>query len=422
MIEFIEKGNVNIEKMYIHPVWADVHSHYINNNLSLIYIYDIQSGRELVVNIANIEHHFTSINHLTFDSKEVYVFGKKSFLNLVQLPYKYDASLVKYLQVNENLKQNQTPCHSFFYRKFRNVKNVNNLIPIGKHIESIRKTRDEFLQHYDSENGITEDAKNFDNSYINSLHNIEKNGLYTTNGLEYSQYNPYTITSRPSNAFGGVNYAALNKEDGSRDRFVSRFDGGKLVQFDYDAYHPRIIGKMVGEPIPTNISGHQALADMYGVSYDESKGITFRQLYGGVQDEYLHIPLFKKTSHWIDLLWMEFNRNGFVKTSMGRKLKKENFRDMNCNKLFNYMLQATETELNMGIISKINGFLEDKKTKLMLYTYDSYLLDVHPNEFNLLYDLKILIEGNGFRTKVEIGDNYSDMKSIEIENKKSNII
>ena len=89
MIEFIEKGNISIEKMYIHPVWADVHSHYINNNLSLIYIYDIQSGRELVVNIANIEHHFTSINHLTFDSKEVYVFGKKSFLNLVQLPYMY---------------------------------------------------------------------------------------------------------------------------------------------------------------------------------------------------------------------------------------------------------------------------------------------------------------------------------------------
>ena len=41
-----------------------------------------------------------------------------------------------------------------------------------------------------------------------------------------------------SNNFGGVNYFALNKDDGSRDRFISRFEGGKLVQFDYDAYHP----------------------------------------------------------------------------------------------------------------------------------------------------------------------------------------
>ena len=48
-----------------------------------------------------------------------------------------------------------------------------------------------------------------------------------------TQYHPFT-TTYPSNNFGGVNYAALNKDDGSRDRFVSRFEGGKLVQFDYD--------------------------------------------------------------------------------------------------------------------------------------------------------------------------------------------
>ena len=334
----------------------------------------------------------------------------------------YDADLIKYLQVNEQLKWNQTPCHSFFYRKFHNVRGVNNLIPIGKHIESIRKTKDEFLQYYDDGNGLTAGVKKFDNFYIKSLHDIEKNGLYTSNGIEHSQYNIYTTTSRPSNTFNGVNYAALNKDDGSRSRFISRFDGGKLIQFDYDAYHPRIIGKMVGEPISNDVSGHQALADMYRVSYNESKAITFRQLYGGVQDEYLHIPLFKKTSHLIDLLWDDFNRDGYVKTPMGRKLKKGNFKNINANKLFNYMLQATETELNVRTISKINGFLKDKKSKLVLYTYDSYLLDVHPKEFSLLNQIKILIEGNGFKSKVEIGDNYSEMKPIAIENKQENII
>ena len=422
MIEFIENGNIDMEVVYIHPIWADIHSHYINNKLSLIYIYDIQSGRELVVNIGNTDHHTTHINHLTFDFKEAFVFGKKSFLNLIQLPYMYDADLIKYLQVNEQLKRNQTSCHSFFYRKFHNVRGVNNLIPIGKHIESIRKTKDEFLQYYDDGNGLTAGVRKFDNFYIKSLHDIEKNGIYTANGIEHSQYNIYTTTSRPSNTFNGVNYAALNKEDGSRSRFISRFDGGTLIQFDYDAYHPRIIGEMVGEPISNDVSGHQVLADMYGVSYSESKAITFRQLYGGVQDEYLHIPLFQKTSHLIDLNWMEFNRNGYVKTPMGRKLKKGNFKNMNANKLFNYMLQATETELNVRIISKLNGFLKDKKSKLVLYTYDSYLLDIHPQEFSLLNQLKILIEGNGFKSKVEIGDNYSEMKPIEIENKQENII
>jgi hypothetical protein len=155
---------------------------------------------------------------------------------------------------------------------------------------------------------------------------------------------------------------------------------------------------------------------MYGVSYEESKGITFRQLYGGVQSEYLHIPLFKKVSHKIDKLWMEFNRNGYIQTPMGRKLSKSNLRDMNANKLFNYLLQATETELNMMILSKVVDFLEDKQSKMVLYTYDSYLLDIHPDELSVLNDLKILIDGNGFPTKIEIGDRYSEMKSVNIEN------
>ena len=415
MIEFVSSGNITMSKMYIHPIWADIHLHPIENKLSLLYIYDIEEERELVVNIGNVEYHTSELSNITIQSDEIYVFGKKSLLNLVQLPNTLDASLIKYLQVNESLSENQTPAHSFFHRKFHNLKWVNNLIPITKHIESIRYTRDEFLQYYDLGGGISEGVKKFDNFYIESLHKVEKSGIWAESGMEWTQYHPFTLTSRPSNNFGGINYAALNKDDGSRDRFVSRFEGGKLVQFDYDAYHPRIIGKMVGEPIPMDISGHQALADMYGVSYSESKGITFRQLYGGVQPEYLHIPLFKKVSHKIDKMWMEFSRNGFIQTPMGRKLSKSNLRDMNSNKLFNYLLQATETELNMLILSKVVKYLEDKESKMVLYTYDSYLLDIHPDEISVINDLKILIEGNGFPTKVEIGMCYSDMNPIEIK-------
>jgi len=112
---------------------------------------------------------------------------------------------------------------------------------------------------------------------------------------------------------------------------------------------------------------------------------------------------------------MEFNRRGYIETPLGRKLSKENLNDMNANKLFNYMLQATETELNMKILSKVMEFLEDKRSKMVLYTYDSYLLDMHSDEFDSLQNLKILIEGNGFPTKIELGDSYSKMNSIDIE-------
>lgn len=414
MIEFVSSGNLSIGTAYIHPIWADVHLHPIQNKLSLLYIYDIENEREFVINIGNIDNKTTTLDEVTFDFKQSVVFDKKSFLNIMDLPNSYDADTFSYLSTNQQLQRNDTPTHSHFYRKFYNLKWVNNLIPISKHIESIRDTRDEFLQYYDVGGGITDGVKKFNNFYITPLHNIEKSGIWTEGGMEWTQYHPYTLTSRPSNNFGGINYAALNKDDGSRDRFVSRFNGGKLVQFDYDGYHPRIISRMVGEPIPTNVSAHQTLADMYGVSYDESKGITFRQLYGGVQPQYLHIPLFKKVSHQIDLLWMEFSRKGSIQTPMGRTLSKNNLLDMNSNKLFNYLLQATETELNMVILSKLVGFLKDKKSKIVLYTYDSYLFDIHPDEIDVLKDLKILIEGNSFPTKVEWGDRYSNLSHIDI--------
>ena len=413
MIEFLSEGNISIDKVYVHPIWESISVHPHNDGLSLLYIYDIEGDREIVINLNNIDNHTTTLEKFNFDFNECYVYDNKALLNHLSLDNSVDASWIKYLQSNSQLKSTPTPTHTFYERRFSSSLPLNNLIPISKHIEIIRDVRNEFLSHYDL--GWDSDCvKKFENFYTKSLHLVEQNGIKTTNGMEWTQYHPFTTTSRPSNNFGGVNYAALNKDDGSRDRFVSRFEGGKLVQFDYDAYHPRIIGKMVDEPIPMDVSGHQTLADMYGVPYNESKAITFRQLYGGVQSEYLHIPLFSKVSHKIDKMWMEFNRRGYVTTPLGRKLSKSNLKDMNANKLFNYMLQATETELNMKILSKVMDFLKDKKSKMVLYTYDSYLLDIHSDDFNSLQNLKILIEGNGFPTKIEIGDRYSEMESIDI--------
>ena len=415
MVKFLSSGNITMDKVYIHPIWESVSVHPCIDSLSMVYIYDITNDTEVVINLKNIDTHTTTLDKFTFKFNESYIYDNKSFLNILQISNSFDASLVKYLQSNSPLQSNLTPTHLFYHRRFNSLKGVNNLIPISKHIESIRDVKDEFLQYYDLGGENFDCVKKFENFYIKPLNLVERNGIHTTNGLEWTQYHPYTLTSRPSNNFGGVNYAALNKEDGSRDRFVSRFDEGKLVQFDYDAYHPRIIGKMVGEPIPMDVSGHQTLADMYGVSYGDSKGITFRQLYGGVQEEYLHIPLFSKVSHKIDKMWMEFNRRGYIETPLGRKFSKENLKDINANKLFNYVLQATETELNMKILNRVMEFLEEKQSKMVLYTYDSYLLDVHPSENELLKNLKILIEGNGFPTKVERGDRYSEMKSIDLE-------
>jgi hypothetical protein len=78
---------------------------------------------------------------------------------------------------------------------------------------------------------------------------------------------------------------------------------------DYDAYHPRIIGKLIGYELPKT-SVHQWLADQYGVPYEESKGITFQLLYGGIPEEFDEIPYYKSVREFIEKLWSKSTESG----------------------------------------------------------------------------------------------------------------
>jgi len=134
--------------------------------------------------------------------------------------------------------------------------------------------------------GVRVDGKKFIDRYPQATKHLKDNILYT-------EYNPYTITSRPSNRFGGINFSALNKKDGTREVFIPK-ENHIFLQMDFDAYHPRIIGKLTNYDLPKT-SVHQWLAEQYGCSYEESKGITFQLLYGGIPDEFDEIPYYFST-------------------------------------------------------------------------------------------------------------------------------
>ena len=72
--------------------------------------------------------------------------------------------------------------------------------------------------------GVRVDGKKFIDRYPNATKHLKGNTLYT-------EYNPYTVTSRPSNRFGGINFSALNKKDGTREVFVPK-EGHIFLQMD----------------------------------------------------------------------------------------------------------------------------------------------------------------------------------------------
>lgn len=231
----------------------------------------------------------------------------------------------------------------------------------------------------------------------------------------YTQYNPYTTTGRPSNRHLNVNYSALNKSDGTRSMIISRFDGGTLLQFDYESYHIRLIAKLISYEFPKGVTAHQHLADLYGCDYETSKGITFRYLYGGLDNNAREIPFFAEVEKYISGLYQKFVISGRLTTPLfGREIPHTKIEGASEQKVFNYLLQALETEVNYMKIPNVLDYLSDKKSKMVLYTYDAFLIDTHPSERDsVLNHLPTVMERGGFPVKIEEGTNYNDLSVIQ---------
>jgi hypothetical protein len=81
--------------------------------------------------------------------------------------------------------------------------------------------------------------------------------------------------------------------------------------------------------------------------------------------------------------------------------------DMNENKLLNYYVQNLETKRNADKILKINALLEGKLTKLVLITYDAFLLDYSVSDGKqLLIDVKKILEEDNMKVKHKFAKNY----------------
>lgn len=147
----------------------------------------------------------------------------------------------------------------------------------------------------------------------------------------------------------------------------------------------------------------------------EIKSITMRQLYGGLEEKYEHINYFKSLKQFINLNWTKFNNDGFINTPFfGRVITNQHLKDANPNKLFNYILQATETEITMTAIREVNKFLKGRKTKAVMYTYDSVLFDFYKDEGmdTMSMIMKLMTMCNRFPVKVYAGESYDSIKQL----------
>jgi len=88
---------------------------------------------------------------------------------------------------------------------------------------------------------------------------------------------------------------------------------------------------------------------------------------------------------------------------------------MTANKLFNYYLQATETEVSVQKLQRVQNILKERETVMILYTYDSVLFDVPVTEAKeLLPNIKEVLEQGNFPVKCKVGNIYDKIKTISL--------
>lgn len=313
---------------------------------------------------------------------------------------------------------------------FNTVKDCNRVVPIMAFNKALRRYHEAILEKLP-----TTDIGNtytFLQNAVTTLRAIERAGLQVevdvfgehfgntravVDGKVYSQYYPYTSTSRPSNRFGGINFAALNKHDGSRAAFISRFEGGKLLQFDFESYHLRLLAQQANIQLPTDVPVHQYLAQQYfgktditQEEYDTAKQTTFAILYG--QNVDIDIPFFETMKVFAKNLYAEYLTNGYVLApKSGRHITLVDGAEQ--NKVFNYYVQALEFEATIEKLRAIVEYLAFRNSKLILYTYDAILLDVHPDEYDdILSKVPDFLDATTYPVRTYVGSDYHNLTQI----------
>ena len=390
------------------------------SSISLIYIRPFNSHKGFMMCL-NTDESFNldqgKVLNALSKFEKLYVVDKKDAL--YYLPFE---SILYDIKLQFEVDTPNLPIFRHYYNTHPHLKDVNKLIPISLHYEYCETlfnsiafdqldTSAKWYKFYNTyaipsfylieQHGITTDVED-----INNYFKPDNVNLNIKDNIIYTKYNLYNLTSRPSNSFNNINFVALNKTNGCRTSFKAKNDA--LIEMDYDSYHIRILGKLIGYKFSDD-NIHEYLGCKYfntdkltPEQYKESKGITFKILYTEKRiEEYLHIEFFQLVKEYKELKWNEYQKNGFLISEVsGKRIIGINKK----TKLLPYILQNYETETNVVKLYKILRLLNGKQTNLIFYNYDAIVLDVcKADGKEMVLDIQKIMEQGGYPIHTKIG-------------------
>lgn len=436
--QFEKFSEYNFDESFVEFITKDDRVHYSLSPVSVVFIKPNRSKRGFVLPIDHSECFSLSLDKvidlIKIKVKSLVVFDPKKTLYFIDVHIRVKSiKMEKYLEENVVIDDSSynTPAHNHYYESLSYRNDINYLIPISKHAEKwnnlvrdnklVTKQNKGYHKFYNSFlpkvfSKIETCGISVDQEVLDSHFTLKQTFISTENGLIYSNYNIYTATGRPSNAFNGINFAALNKGDGSRG-IIKPSLSNMLVEMDYKAYHPRILSKIIGYDLDQVDDVYEYLACQYYQKdtfeeheLDNIKEVVFKCIYtDGFKD--ITVPFFKKVQRYKNQLWDEYTEKGYVKTHIS---KRPIYNIKNKTQLLPYLLQSFETERNVFILDEINRYIDDGYSRgIILYSYDSFLLDLHNDEDldHTIQAIKNIAEQDGFPVNVTLGNSYDKMRS-----------
>ena len=402
---FKEKPSVCI------PITSNPNKHQSTVGIIGMYFLFID-GEEQYINFTHpdkIDSDF-KLNDISLHPKTI-VFNKKA---LVYNGFNDGIDLNSYLHYHTSDHINQKEFYpkgmETLANKFYKIEDLGQVIPLSKQLEWSRKIAKYVMKFY-IETPISQICIDYCNDFSMVFHEIEKNDILVGDEIKKQNYMWYTATGRPSNAWDGFNFSAMNKKDGSRDKIRSRFDGGKIVQFDYDAFHVKLLAKILEYKFESH-PYEQIQKDLgIDIDYDQFKGKVFQNIYGTITPEFMNHPFFQSVQALIDEMYHRYETDGVVNSWFYEKLFRD-IKDITPNKVFNYVLQSLETEYNVRKIKSILPHLRNKKSVFMMYLYDAFIFDIHPEEMNLIDILQSAFETDNMSVKIYKGDTFGSILQI----------
>ena len=107
---------------------------------------------------------------------------------------------------------------------------------------------------------------------------------------------------------------------------------------------------------------------------------------------------------FVDDLWNTIQYSGRIETPSGKIFKLKDIDNPNPQKVLNYYIQNYETSQNVLQLYALFNEFRPLKSRIVLYTYDSVLIDVSREETQKINEIIAKLQ---YPVRIKTGNNYN---------------